>query len=290
MSKCLVVFFSQGGTTQTIADSIAKGLRTSNHEVVLHNLKDGPPPDQVAYDVLGIGCPAHYYRPAIIMSHYLDSLPALSGKPFFVFILHATYPGDAGNTVRRTLERKGGKEVGYARYHGAGIFFGYAKHGYQFSPNHPKNDEIAQAELFGREIAARLAGRGYAKQEYDAQTPAIYRLERFLANRLFIRHLYTRLFRVSRKKCNACGLCVKRCPMNNIAQDESGRPVWGRNCIGCFACEMNCPKDAIGSPVVWFLFWPFIAYNVRTAAADPTLDHARVKHANGRMSVVEKKS
>jgi NAD-dependent dihydropyrimidine dehydrogenase PreA subunit len=179
--------------------------------------------------------------------------------------------------VRRALEAKGGREVGYARYHGAGIFLGYAKHGYQFSPNHPRYDEIA----------ARLAGRVYAKQEYDAQTPAIYRLERFLTNRLFIRHLYTRLFLVNKKKCNACGLCMKLCPMKNIAQDRNGRPVWGRNCIGCYACEMRCPKDAIGSPVVWFLFWPFIAYNVRTAAADPALDQARVRHANGRMSIIE---
>lgn len=288
MSKCLIVFFSQGGTTRTTAEAVAKGLRAGNHDVDLHNLKDGPPSDQEKYDVLGIGCPAQYYRPAIIVSDYLDSLPDLSGKPVFTFILHAAYPGDAGNMVRRELEKKGGKEMGYARYPGAGYFLGYLKQGYQFSPKHPKPDMVAQAELFGRELSARIAGKAYAKADYDAPTPMIYRLERFLTNRLLIRQLYSRLFGVNRKKCSACGVCMKLCPTRNISEDNSGRPVWGRNCIFCFACETKCPKEAIASPVTWFMFWPFMVYNTRTAAADPAIEHARVTHANGRTTVVRR--
>lgn len=287
MSRYLVVFFSQGGTTNKIAEAVAKGLRAHRHDVDLHNLKDGPPPDQGKYDVLGIGCPVHYYRPATIVVDYLDGLPSLSGKPVFTFILHAAYPGDAGNIVRRAFEAKGGKEMGYARFRGAGFFLGYLKHGYQFSPNDPKPDAFSRAELFGGEIAARLAGKAHAKTEYDAPPPFIYRLERFLTNRFFTRHLFSRLFGVNRRKCNSCGLCMKACPTRNISEDANGRRVWGRNCILCFACETRCPKEAIASPVTWFLFWPLMVYNTRTAAADPAIDHVRVTHANGRTTIVQ---
>jgi hypothetical protein len=34
--------------------------------------------------------------------------------------------------------------------------------------------------------------------------------------------------------------------------------------------------------VTWALFWPFMVYNTRTAAADPAVEHVRVVHANGR--------
>ncbi len=203
------------------------------------------------------------------MSDYLESLPDLSGKPVFTFVLHAAYLGDSGNIIRRALEQKGGKEVGYARYRGAGHFLGYLKRGYQLSPAHPGPVAIAQAERFGGEIAARLAGKAHEKPAYDAPPPFIYRVERFLTQRFFARHVFSRLFGVDREACTSCGLCMKVCPTRNISEDGDGGRVWGRDCILCFACERSCPKEAIGSPVTWFLFWPFMVYNTRAAAADP---------------------
>ncbi len=287
MSRCLVVFFSQGGTTRRIAEAVARGLRAQRHEVELHDLKDGAPPDATKYDLLGIGCPAHYYRPAIPASDYLERLPELGGKPVFTFVLHAAYLGDAGNLVRRALERKGGKEIGYARYRGVGRFLGYLKHGYQFSPDHPTLDAIAQAERFGGEIAERLAGKAHAAAEHDAPPPFVYRLERWLTSRFFIRHLFSRQFRANPEACDGCGLCVELCPTRNIGEDDAGRRVWGHDCILCFACEATCPKAAIASPATWFLFWPFMAYNTRTAARDRAIGHVRVAHARGRTTMLE---
>ncbi len=287
MAKCLIVFFSQGETTGTIAASIARGLGAGKHAVDLHNLKDGPPPDHASYDVLGIGTPTYYFRPPFMVSDYLDSLSDLTGKTVFTFVMYGTHCGDAGNAVRRALERKGGKEAGYARYHGADFFLGYLKRGYLFSPKHPKSDDLAQADLFGQEIGACLAGKAYAKPDYDPRPALIYRLERFLTNRFFIRQTFSRLFGVDHEKCTACGLCQKLCPTRNIAEDVKGHPVWGRNCILCFSCEMKCPTDAIGSPVTWFMFWPFMLYNTTSASRDAALEHVRVVHDHGRTRVVQ---
>ena len=109
MSRCLIVYFSQGNTTRTIAEAIANGLRAGNHDVDLHNLKDGPPPDQAKYDVLGIGCPAQYYRPAIIVSDYLDSLPGLTGKSVFTSFCTQRIPATRATRYGACWKQKAGR-------------------------------------------------------------------------------------------------------------------------------------------------------------------------------------
>ena len=44
--------------------------------------------------------------------------------------------------------------------------------------------------------------------------------------------------------CNNCELCIKVCPVNNIAI-EKGKPYWQHKCEQCFACLQWCPQSAI---------------------------------------------
>ena len=283
MSKCLIVYFSQGGTTEQVAESIAAGLRTNAHEIDLHNVRDGRPPSPEGYDLLGIGTPTYYYRPAFDISDYAAGLPALAGLPAFVFVLHGTYRGDAGNAIRQGLAQKGAQEVGYFHCQGADYYLSYLKQGYLFSPDHPTEEELSQAKKFGHQVSIRVGGGAYTRPEDDPAPAFIYRFERFTTNRWFTQKMYSRLFRVNKKKCTACGLCVQECPTGNITEDENGRPIWGRNCLLCLYCEMHCPDEAITSPASWPLFTPFMKYNVRHASRDPSLDHARVTTGQGKV-------
>ena len=282
MSKSLLVFFSVGGTTKRVAESIAVGLGTAGHQVDLCNLKDGSPPDPRDYDLLGVGSPAYYFRPPFIVSDYLAGLPDLGGLPVSVFVVHGTYPGDTGNAIRGALARKGAIEAGYFRCYGADFFLGYLKEGALFSPDHPAPDELARAKEFGRQVTGVVAGGEYARPGADPSPAFVYRLERFLLNRWPVSQVYSRLFRVKGAECTACGLCMEGCPTRNITDDAQGRPVWGRDCLLCLNCEMRCPQDAITSPVTWPIMRPFMIYNVRRASRDPSIDHVRVTHRGGR--------
>jgi flavodoxin/Pyruvate/2-oxoacid:ferredoxin oxidoreductase delta subunit len=281
MPKSLIVYFSQGGTTARVAESIASGLRATDWQADLCNTKDGEPPEVRGYDLIGIGSPVYFYRPPFNVMDYVKGLPDLKGMASFVFVLHGTYRSDAGTTIRRALARKGAREVGYFHSCGADYFLGYLKRGSLFSPGHPTAEELAQAEMFGREVAANSAGHPYARPEEDRPAAAIYRLERFFMNRRLVSHVYSRLFTVDAVKCNACGVCMTLCPTGNITEDKDGHLAWGRNCLLCLTCEMKCPMDAITSPASWPVFSPFMAYNVRAARRDPSLDAMRVNHNHG---------
>lgn len=51
---------------------------------------------------------------------------------------------------------------------------------------------------------------------------------------------------VERKRCVACGTCVKVCPMDaiHIVQGISAK-VTKETCVGCGKCAKECPADAI---------------------------------------------
>jgi flavodoxin/Pyruvate/2-oxoacid:ferredoxin oxidoreductase delta subunit len=282
MSSCLIAYFSQGGTATRVAEAIASGLRRTGWTVDLAKIDRNPPGDLSRYELIGIGSPVHYFRPPFLVSDYLRRLPRLDGRAAFTFVLHGTYRGDAGNTVRRALVGKGARDVGYFHARGADRFLGYMKLGYLFSHDHPTYDEIVQAEAFGGEVAQRAAGAPFVSAEMDRRPSVIYRLERFLVNRWLIRNIHSRLFRVDAGRCTACDVCMKLCPAGNLRPGGGGRPVWGRECLLCLACEAGCPKEAIASPVTSRLFRPFLRYNIHVAAEDPSLDHTRVSHRKGR--------
>lgn len=49
----------------------------------------------------------------------------------------------------------------------------------------------------------------------------------------------------STEMCVGCGICVRNCPLNNIALNELHRPEWGDNCSSCLGCYHSCPQHAV---------------------------------------------
>lgn len=45
-------------------------------------------------------------------------------------------------------------------------------------------------------------------------------------------------------KCISCGLCEKKCPLNDIILVD-GKPTWQGRCTHCMACINYCPVEAI---------------------------------------------
>ncbi len=282
MKKCLIVYFSQGGTTEKIGKSIASGFQAEGWQADLVNLNANlnPPLSFDEYDMIGIGSPTYFYKPPFNVSEYLERIDNLKGKPFFVFILHGTFKGDAGNFIRDALTAKNGTDSGYLTAMGADMFLGYLREGTLFSPDRPNKEELAAAEEFGKNLAS---GNNIEVKPKDPSPAFLNKLERFFLTPYLFNHIYTKYFKVNKDLCISCGICRKVCPTCNITMDENKKPVWGRDCIGCINCEMKCPTEAIKSPFAWPLTKIFLKMNVYKASCDPEIERIKVRQKNGKL-------
>jgi Pyruvate/2-oxoacid:ferredoxin oxidoreductase delta subunit len=51
---------------------------------------------------------------------------------------------------------------------------------------------------------------------------------------------------VDPEECISCGVCLERCPVDAIANDQNNKALVERaKCIGCGVCVIGCPTDAI---------------------------------------------
>ncbi|MEA3329089.1 MAG: 4Fe-4S binding protein [Candidatus Omnitrophota bacterium] len=50
--------------------------------------------------------------------------------------------------------------------------------------------------------------------------------------------------KVDASKCNACGACVKVCPVEAITMDDVA-VIDPEKCVDCGTCVDECPKKAI---------------------------------------------
>ncbi len=266
MKKGLIIYSSQNGSTQKVAKKIGESFNKKGYGVDLFKIAQGKQIVIDTYDFLGIGCPTYMYRPSYAMLDFIDSLTNLTGKKVFTFVTFGSIIGDGANWLRERIDRQGADLIGHFSCSGRDLFPGYTDQGYLFSPDGPTEKEMLLAESFGTEMAQVLSSERSAEAvEPDAKLNFIYRFERFVTNRFFIKYFYSYFFRAEKHKCNSCGICLKSCPTQNINRNDNNFPKWSRNCIFCFSCLIYCPQKAIAAPISWLIFLPFLVYNIKKA-------------------------
>lgn len=263
MTTGLVIYSSQNGSTEKIAKKIEAGLNRSGVKTDLVNIDNGGNISKQDYDFFGIGSPVYIFRPSYKIMNALEDLSSISGKPVFTFVTFGAEIGDGANWLRRKLAKRKTIDLGHFQCRGKNLFPGYTSRGYCFSSESPTTEEQNAAEVFGSDIAAKLTSKNYGSPaRYDDPTHFVYRFERFVTNRFLIRYFYSYFFSAHKRRCNGCGICVQKCPTNNITMQNTQKPAWGRQCIVCCNCQIQCPQQAVHTPLSWFLFTPFMWYNI----------------------------
>jgi len=150
--SAMILYWSLGGTTKRVAEAIAEGLRGAGVGCELHDLRTGAPEDLAAHEIVGVGFPVHYYRPAMPATDAIRALGRLDGHSVFAFCLHGTDRGAGLNRARAALVQAGGTEIGAFACRGDDVFYPYVRSGWRFSPGHPDADDLESAQAFGASL------------------------------------------------------------------------------------------------------------------------------------------
>lgn len=71
-------------------------------------------------------------------------------------------------------------------------------------------------------------------------------LKTYVIRPLFNRFLINdNKFKQHQSRCKKCGLCVKKCPLQNISYDSDGVLTWNGHCTHCLRCYHVCARHAI---------------------------------------------
>ena len=80
MAKALVIYYSRGGNTRKMAESISEGIKKEGLEVALKDVKDVGASELLQYDAIAIGSPTYYGSMAAEVKKLFDDSVKFHGK------------------------------------------------------------------------------------------------------------------------------------------------------------------------------------------------------------------
>ena len=245
---CLTIYFSGTGNTKHIAELFSG--KTGARCLSVEDDEDFGGEIQKA-DTIAFCYPIYGSRVPLIMREFVAKhMAALKGKKLIIFITQLIFSGD-GARVLCDLFPKGHIEVTYSEH-----FFmpnnvcnfallrkasdkniqNRIKHAEKKMERVCRDIRNGKKKKRGFFVLARLLGKvqgipwqGDSKNAFANEGT----LEDKAKNRVKID-----------ADCNACGICVERCPMKNL-KNEQGEISHNNNCTACYRCVNLCPEKAI---------------------------------------------
>jgi len=242
--KALIVCFSQTGNTRTVAERIRDGIAGFTGQCDLMDLADVDMASLADYDLVGLGCPVFYYQEPFNVRDFMETLPELPERHWFLFCTHGSVIGNTFPFMAERLQKKGIVVIGYHdTYADATLpFYPYPT----LTTGHPDAQDLEEALEFGTTIAERsqriaegdssLIPALRAVPEEWARTAGMLTPE-------FMDQMMPKL-RIDMEKCILCHECEDKCPANGI-DVESDPPRIQQPCVYCWYCAKACPTLAI---------------------------------------------
>ena len=104
--KTLIICFSQTNNTLKIAECIRTGIIETTGQCDFTSLNDVDTKSLLEYDLVGLGSPVFYYREPFNVRDFIESLPDLNGRHWFVFCTHGNVIGNFFPSVTEKLTAK----------------------------------------------------------------------------------------------------------------------------------------------------------------------------------------
>ncbi|MEN6473691.1 MAG: EFR1 family ferrodoxin [Syntrophaceae bacterium] len=251
-----LIYFSQTGGTLKTAEAMAGALREKKHTVQVLSMQDAMPAHIKGADVLGVGSPCFESHAPEPVKDWLRTIPALYGKPCFVFATAGGAPGRVLFELTKSLRAKGGTVIGGFMgrgqvHHPAPCLIGRL-------PNRPNADDLLKAKSYALALDKHLsdgASGVMPESRKDALKAPLgfYPLVGLIAQPWLLRIILPKP-KLDQSLCNQCQICAKECPVKSITL--SPYPVLDGTCIRCYHCQNICPQKALS--VSWWYGNPLI--------------------------------
>lgn len=232
----MILYFSGTGNSRYIARRLASAL----HDELLDlnaRIKAGDTSDVTVNGRLIVVTPTYAWRIPRVVRDWLQKTRLLGAAETWFVMSCGGEIGNAGRCNRALCREKGLRYQGTAEivmpenyiamFHAPQAAASRAI----VSRAEAQIDRAADEIKNGRAFAALHVGL-QARFKSGPVNPIFYTF--FVKDKAF----------VAGEACSGCGVCVKRCPVNNITL-QNGRPVWGGDCTHCMACICYCPAEAI---------------------------------------------
>lgn len=243
MKKAIYVFSGTGNTLTVARDLAAQtGAELIPIPSLLHEKTVA-----ISADHVGIVFPIYEGAVPGLVRDFLSRVESLTGKYVYGVATFKCASGCVHKVLKRLIRRRGGRLS-------AGFLVFMPNNHIPAYKNYVSTAE-QNAELFRTwreerlpEIAEYVSAQQneyFQHEPYDDDPVGNFFISIPFFNRVLLRLNKKRdsNFYVT-ETCNACGICAKVCPVNNIVI-EDGKPAFKHHCEQCFACLQWCPQEAM---------------------------------------------
>lgn len=194
--------------------------------------------ERIELDTLGIIFPVYNWGLPLIICNFLEKLNVSERTYIYAVANYGGLAGKALDQCKELLEKKGLKlSAGFLINMPGNYILGYGA-----------KDKKTQDKLFAKEAIKinDIVKCINNKKEFGIEK------SHTIIDRVFCNYFYKDVAGfheadrnyIVNDNCIGCGLCAKRCSVNNITMID-GKPSWNHNCELCVACIQSCPKKAI---------------------------------------------
>ena len=247
--KVGIFYFSGTGNTELTVKKWQAEAQKLNIECDLIKIEEHPTGeiDVSSYDKIGIGYPIHAFNaPRNVITFVKRIKRSEKAKTCFITMVSGEYMNlnhSSDMKIKRMLKRRNifiDSEYHYLMPYNM-IFRHTEKRAYQMYKT-----MNALVELDAKDYLVDNKSHKLAKLHCVGWLIWLFRIEQPFAP------VNGKTFKINKKKCVKCMMCVKNCPTHNIEYVD-GKFKFHNHCLCCTRCSFNCPTNAfsIGLLTSW---------------------------------------
>ena len=247
--KAVIYYFSGSGNTEITVKKWEQEAKKQGVDIDIFRIEDLPEGeiDVSQYDKVGVAYPIHAFNAPRIVLKFAKCIKKLEEpKKVFVIMVSGEYMNlnhSSSLKMSSIIKKKNlfiESEYHYLMPYNM-IFRHTEKRAFEMYKTMNALSELDVKDYF-------IDGVNHKLKKHKFIRPFIWliRIEQPFAP------VNGKTFRINKKKCIKCMMCVKNCPVHNI-EFKDGKFKFHNHCLMCTRCSFNCPTNAfsIGLLTSW---------------------------------------